>query len=454
VRHWSIRARLTVYYAFALALIILAFCAGIYWLIRADLLQQMNAQLSQDLSTVSRAARKEPEEAMEVAEEGLVTLFVLQSQGRVIATAPGWRHEGLQSARPIAPGIVQTPQHRVYYTKQGAAHTRDSRIEITVARDGEPLRHTLRSLGLALLAGLACALGLALAGGYVLAGRVLAPVGAMASTARAITADRLSDRLPVHNPDDELGRLAATFNSTLARLEDSFDRLRRFTSDASHELRTPLAAMKSVGEVALRDEADFAAHREAIGSMLEEVDRLARLVDSLLTLTRADAGTATLSSVPTDLSGLISEVADCLRALADEKQIALSVTEDADVWARVDPVVLKQAVINLLDNAVKYTPQGGQVRVSLAHADGRATIEVTDTGPGIPREDRERVFDRFYRGGKSRSSDSGGVGLGLAIAEWAVQANGGNIELADREGRGCAFRITLPSEKGGGVSSS
>lgn len=440
MRPLSVRARLTLYYSLAVALTTLLLLTGVYLLVRADLLRQMDTQLRGDLAAVSKVAGAEPDEVMEVAQQGSVTLFEIRRDGQPIITTPAWKRAGLtDSPRQIRHG-------RAYYIRTGLISTQHAQIQISVARDGESVRRTLGGLAAILLTGFACTLALALVGGYFMAGRVLAPIGAMASKAQAITADKLSERLPVHNPNDELGRLATTFNNTLARLQDSFDRLRQFTSDASHELRTPLAAMKSVGEVALRDGNDPAAHREGIGSMLEEVDRLARLTESLLKLTRADAGTVRLSKTATDLSALTSEVVECVRVLADEKGLALTAKMQTEAWVIADPAVLRQAVLNVLDNAIKYTPAGGEVRVTVSREDSHAIIEVADTGDGIPAEHRDRVFDRFYRGDAARSGEAGGVGLGLAIARWAVEANGGRIELARGDGKGSVFRIVLRTE--------
>jgi heavy metal sensor kinase len=267
----------------------------------------------------------------------------------------------------------------------------------------------------------------------------------MADKARKITAESLGERLPVENPEDEFGRLATVFNETLSRLNDSFARLRRFTADASHELRTPLTAMRSVGEVALQRSLDRAAYRDVIGSMLEEVDRLTRLVESLLTLTRAESGRMKLTSNVVDLGGLASAVADSLRVLAEEKAQSLSVDAGAHVEVTCDPTVLRQGLINLLDNAIKYTPEKGAISVRVATtALGEAAIEVKDTGPGIPAAHRERIFDRFYRVDAGRARDAGGLGLGLAITRWAVEAHGGRIELESEEGQGSLFRIVLP----------
>jgi heavy metal sensor kinase len=286
---------------------------------------------------------------------------------------------------------------------------------------------------------------LAIAGGYLLAGRVLAPVGAMADKAREITAESLAERLPVDNSEDEFGRLATVFNDTLSRLQGAFERLRRFTADASHELRTPLTAMRSVGEVALRKPLDASAYRDVIGSMLEEVDRLTRLVESLLTLTRADSGKIQLTPENFDLKALAGNVIDQLRVLADEKQQDLTLRAPSAIHATGDSALLRQALTNLIHNAIKYTPHGGAISVELKAANsGQAIIEVRDSGPGSPAAHRDRIFDRFYRVDASRSREEGGVGLGLAIARWAIEANGGRIRLASDRGSGSVFQVLLP----------
>ena len=235
------------------------------------------------------------------------------------------------------------------------------------------------------------------------------------------------------------------FNETFLRLEDSFERLRRFTADASHELRTPLTAIRSVGEVGMQENIDASSCREVIGSMLEETDRLTRLVDSLLTLSRADAGSVLLNKERTDLSALTAEVGDCLHVLAEEKEQTLTITAPAPLYVEADRTTMRQALINLLDNAIKYTPEGGKIRVTVGKTTANEFfIAVSDNGPGIAPEFQDMVYERFYRIDKGRSREVGGAGLGLSIALWAVEANNGRLELDSSEGLGCTFRIVLP----------
>jgi heavy metal sensor kinase len=303
------------------------------------------------------------------------------------------------------------------------------------------MRQELEQLALILAFGLPLAGAVAGLGGYTLARRALLPVERMTERAQLITAERLSDRLPVENPDDEMGRLAVVFNETLGRLEASFEQMRRFTADVSHQLRTPLTALRSVGEVGLREHRDDAAYRTIIGSMLEEADRLASLVDRLLTLSRAETRQAKLSTDEFDVRELADEVADHLEVLAEEQGQSIEVEQVGTPQAYADRFVVRQALINLVDNAIKFSPSGGRIRIRVAEASGEAVADAIDSGAGIEPSARERIFDRFYRG-----TDSGtqGAGLGLSIAKGAVEATGGRLTLATSGAGGSTFRIALP----------
>jgi heavy metal sensor kinase len=283
--------------------------------------------------------------------------------------------------------------------------------------------------------------------GYVVAGRALRPVDLMARHATKISAERLDDRLTISNPDDELGHLGQAFNMTLGRLEESFDQLRRFTADASHELRTPLTAIRSVGEVALQKAGSVPYYRDIIGSMLEEVNRLTRLVESLLTISRADAGQIELHQTTVNALELVQEAAAFLESLAEEKQqtVVVEGNPTLNIWA--DRLILRQALINLLDNAVKYSPAGGRIHVNVSIDNHTVLIAFQDSGPGIPVEHRDKVFERFYRVDKARTRAEGGTGLGLSIVKWAVSINGGSVEFDSEAGQGCTFTMRLPESK-------
>jgi heavy metal sensor kinase len=279
---------------------------------------------------------------------------------------------------------------------------------------------------------------------------MLAPLSQMAARARSISAERLSERLPVENQTDELGRLAAVFNETFARLEDSFDRLKRFSADASHELRTPLTAIRSVGEIALRQRHDHAGYREIIGSMLEEADRLARLIDDLLTLSRLESGRAVVRREPLDLARLVVEVADQLQVLAEERSVMLDVAPMTSMTLEADASMLRQAIMNVVDNAIKFTGDATRVRVWAISTADEYRLAVDDEGAGIPPEHRERVAQRFYRVDDGRSREAGGTGLGLSIADWALTAHHGRLEIDENERGGARIWLVLP--RPGGVS--
>jgi heavy metal sensor kinase len=304
-------------------------------------------------------------------------------------------------------------------------------------------------IGLLLLA-LPAALILAGFAGYRVAGKALNPLEEMAGKTEKITAQRLDERIPVDNPDDEFGHMSRVLNSLLSRLGESFEKLQHFTSDVSHELRTPLAAMRSVGEVALQEEHSPEKYRDIIGSMLEEVARLTAMVDTLLTIAHADSGAVELHRTTFRLTDLVQESVAVVSVLAEEKKQAILVGGNSQLSVSADRSFLRMAIINLVDNAVKYSPTACTIRVSVKDDERAADkaslvgVVIEDEGPGIPADKAERVFDRFYRVDEGRTRDAGGAGLGLAIAKWAVEAHGGSITLTPRLPHGSAFSIWLP----------
>ncbi len=314
-------------------------------------------------------------------------------------------------------------------------------------------------------------LGLILAGGggWLLARRVFRPVDQMTQAARRIGAERLAERLEGAEIDDELGRLARTLNEMLARLEAGFAQIRRFSADASHELRTPLTILKGEIEVALRSAREPAEYERVLSSALEEVERMARLVDDLLMLSRADAGALRWEKGPVELDRLVEEVAKQGAVLGRARAVQVSIQGLEPLIAHGDEPRLRQLLLNLVDNAVKYTPEGGRVTLSLRRVTGEsaatapppaaafpdppiprpldgaaAEIAVQDTGVGIPAEARVRLFERFYRVDDARSRDAGGTGLGLCIAKTIAEAHGGRIEVESTPGAGSTFTVRLP----------
>jgi heavy metal sensor kinase len=260
-----------------------------------------------------------------------------------------------------------------------------------------------------------------------------------------ISAENLSAQLDVANPRDEVGQLALTINALLARLDAAFQEQRRFIADASHELRTPLAVLRGETEVALQQERRTVDYKESLALIKDEAERLSRIVENLFLLARQPVDAASMTS---ELVRLDQLVADCARAasvLAVQKGLRLELQGNLQaITVTGDDEMLKRMLLNLLDNAVKYTPEGGAISIDLGSQDGNARIVVTDTGIGIPAEDQPRIFDRFFRVDKARSRALGGAGLGLSIARWIVEGHGGILSVESAPGQGSAFRVELP----------
>ena len=318
-------------------------------------------------------------------------------------------------------------------------------ILIRLAQSEEPVWHALKEFLAAAALMFPLMIGGAAVAGYRMSRRILAPVQNIASQAELITSSRLHERIPVNGTGDELDHLAEVFNQTLTRLDQSFRQLRQFTSDASHELRTPLAAIRSIGEVGLDRDGTQQEYQELVGSMLEEVNRLTRLVDDLLMISRGDSGAIQLHYSEVAVLSLARETVTLLEPLAEEKEQRLVLAGDAEATVNADPVFLRQALINVLHNAIKYSPPRATTSVRVEREKPHSvTISVHDAGPGIAPEHATRIFDRFYRVDPGRSREAGGFGLGLAIAQWAIQAHKGAISVSSVRGEGSTFRITLP----------
>lgn len=451
----SIRVFLTLWFAGAVAGVLLVFALGTYSLVRLNLdhrLDERLAEQAEGLVNIIRDNRRSSSirrDIDDVEESEILPLFQVRQDGEEFFTSRDWRQLGLDEAI----GEVSVDSSWVWTSAESRRfrvhtltdiHNRThNTYAVTVAEDVEAAMGTLRSLEAFMVGGFIVGLLLALGGGYFLAGRVLKPVDEMATAAEAITARSLSDRLPVRNPDDEFGRLAIVFNQVLERLEGSFEQLRRFNTDVSHALRTPLTALRSTGEVRLQEGGDIEQLRETIGSMLEEADRLRVLVSNLLALARAESGDMAQQTEELDLSALAAEVTESLAVLAEEKDQTLSVEAEGHVSAEADRDGIRHALINLVDNAIRHTPEGTRIRVrTFRSEEGDAVIEVEDDGPGIPRDDQERIFERFHRV-ETEQHHPAGAGLGLAITRWLVSMNGGRVEMESVPGEGSTFRIVL-----------
>jgi len=295
-----------------------------------------------------------------------------------------------------------------------------------------------------LLLALPLMIGLAGFGGYWLTRRSLAPLASMAEQARQITHSNLDSRLDAGAAAEELAVLSASFNELLSRLDQSFDHMRRFVADASHELRTPISIIRGEADVALAQDRSAAEYKQALALVLDESRRLSRLVDDLLNLARADAGRVKLRVEEFYLNDLLAECCRSAHTLAGARGVAIECPAQDDVAFRGDEELVRRMVINLIDNAIRYTPAGGRVTATLESRGGDVAIRIADTGAGIAPEAVPHVFERFYRGDKARSRQDGGFGLGLAIVKWIAESHKGAVELASTPGAGSTFTVRLP----------
>jgi two-component system OmpR family sensor kinase len=317
---------------------------------------------------------------------------------------------------------------------------------VQVGSSLEYVQETLRRLLLIILLAVPTVILLSCVGGYFLAKAALGPVAEITDAARRIGAKDLSQRIPVRNKKDELGRLASTFNEMLERLEKSFAQIRQFSADASHELRTPLTILKGETEWALRSARTAEDYKATLTSGIEEIDRMSRIVGDLLILSRADLGENPMEMEPVELKPILTDIFDMGKILAEKKNqgIDLEVGELDGVRIMGNELGLRRLFLNLVDNGVKYTKDDGHIHIAASVEADRVEVRVTDDGVGISPDDQERVFDRFFRVDKNRSRKEGGAGLGLSICRFIAEAHRGKISVSSTIGMGSTFTVELP----------
>jgi heavy metal sensor kinase len=453
-RPLGVRIRLTLWHVAVMVVVLAVYAAGVFAFVSRSVSHALDGRLRGDFTWAAEMWEQRPDgtltwfDADDAAQdEDKPWLQVWSQKGELLfRTAAAKRIPVPRSAELASRAtgqIVPVPtEGSAMRVLSRAATIGGHGVIIQVARSEAPLRKELGDLTLFLALGLPFGVAAAGVGGYALARGALTPLERMADRARSINAARLKDRLPVENPRDELGRLAAVFNDTLGRLEGSFQQMEQFTADVSHELRTPLTAIRTVGEVGLREGRSPDTYRRIIGSMLEEADRLTCLIDRLLTLSRTSVGPAQLCSEVVDLRDLADDVASHLSVLAEENGQSIVVDHVGAPSCEGDRLILRQALINLVDNAIKYGPADSEILVRVLEGRTGPTVEVSDRGPGIAPERRARIFERCYR--VSPGTDSRGAGLGLSISKWAVEAHRGHLSWEQRVGGGSTFRIIVP----------
>jgi heavy metal sensor kinase len=457
----SIRTRLTLWNTLGLGVVLLVFAGLVYGLSRRVLYHQIDHKLL----TGFREIEQNPSSAAERNGYLAHWVYELHEHEGILAVVYGTEGKVRERTQELAEASIPPPptglsdgpllqdkrlpglgRQRVM---EGRVMIGGQALPVVLLTPLEEVDSELARIGTVLLTAVPVALLFSGVLAYILARKALAPVDELRRRTREVTADRLNRRLPVANAGDELGRLAQTINDMIARLEHSFAEIRRFTADASHELRTPLTAIRTETEVALARPQSTEEYQRLLGSILEECDRLARLTDQLLTLAREDAGQTPVSREPIEISSLVRSVVEALRPLADAKDIRLQANGDQAVWVQGDQARLRQVMVAVLDNALKYTPERGAVDIGVQSQKGAALVTLRDSGIGIPPEHLPRVFERFYRVDKSRSREEGGTGLGLSIAQSILTAHGGRIELASSPGQGTVCTITIPRASDG-----
>ncbi len=461
--HRTVRFRLALWYAVGGIVLLAGFSATLYVYVAERMARPLAYQLRKDLTGVLHS--------LEVGPDGQ-----LWWKGAPIGDGAAWPAENpwfelwdengklVRRLWPFPENRVQTkfPPARaretlsVYYPTPtapdlqlrvlsvpftGAGAHRDWMIRML--RIHEPVAESLGALRLIIVVALPIVIALLVLVGYSFTRRWLLPLDQMADEAKRITVDDLSRRLPMGNPHDELGRLASVFNVTLDRLQASFDALDRFVADASHELRTPLTTLRSVGEVGLRRSRTVEEYREIIGSMLEEAQRLQLLIQRLLDLASAEGGAPALHRTEVQIDEHAAACVNELSILAEAKRQQISL-HASPCTAVTDPVLFRQALQNLLDNAIKYGPEGSIIHVDIAADAESVEVSVTDHWPGISPESRAHLTERFFRPDRGRVRHSGGYGLGLSITKAYRRVLGGSLAYEPAEPRGSTFRLTLP----------
>ena len=463
MRNASIRVRLTIWYGGSLALIMIIFAGALYVVMSRTLQNQIDRSLDEAAGAAARSLEEHrfgpflllDDLAQAFPELALIDKFfqIFAPQGQVT----------LQSAN-IKTRDIPLSQTALESALQGRATFETVRFhdEIPIRLLSYPIRHgdalvnvlrvgtslspveeMLSRLVFVLFIGSPLAVTVSVLGGWFLAGRALKPVDAITLTAQRITAEDLTQRIHATS-HDEIGRLASTFNDMIARLDTSIRQIRQFSADASHELRTPLTITKGETELALRKPRSPDVYREVLESNLEEIDRMSRIVEELLFLSRADLGEVNMASLPVQLDTLVQEIQMQAMMLGKDRAVETILEHVDPLQVMGDEWRLRELILNLVDNAVKYSSRQGTVSLSLTKTHDAAQLKVKDDGIGIAPEEQPFIFDRFYRTDAARSHAQHGTGLGLSICKWIAEAHHGTIDVASTFGEGSCFTVSLP----------
>jgi heavy metal sensor kinase len=453
LRRQSIGVRLTLWYTAILSLGLLLFSCTIWFSLRYSLNRDLAASLQKQTQELEQYLQIEDQDPAfqiltEVDEYSRslgqdYPLEIFDANGKSVYASPAAKELGLTFAGSEAGESLKLRGKR-YLVRKNSIRLREGSFHLFLATSCAQVDRVVDLLGLLLIVTVPVFIVCAGAGGYWLSRKALLPVERITEKARTIGVHNLSERLPVPEANDELQRLTQTWNDMLQRLDEAVRKISDFTADASHELRTPVAIVRFAAENALRRPRSEADYRAALEQVQRTSEQMTALIEDLLFLARADSGAAALEHEPVALQDLIAEVCADLHSVAESKQIALARNVPAtQVAVRGDAAALRRLILILLDNALKFTPDGGRVSIDLEQDFGRAMVRVTDSGVGIPDTLTRRIFERFFRVDPSRNRSSGGHGLGLAIAQTIAQQHGTSIVLEAGSIRGCVFSVSL-----------
>ncbi|MGZ3535708.1 MAG: ATP-binding protein [Thermodesulfobacteriota bacterium] len=454
--------KITLWYVFTFLISALIICSFLYWGLRHRLLREIDQFLLDETKEMERVLAQEPQETsflMRFEDEVMARKYypfffqILDPSGKSLYASRGFREIGYELQDRVLTDAQNGRGTREQI--QGSGKTSYRIISTPVYRDGKfseiiqlgtHLRFARKNLAHFrnyILIALPIMLILGTLGGWMLARRSLAPIGYIASKARSITSKNLSERLMTRGTDDEMDDLIRTINEMIARLESSFKGMAEFTADVSHELKTPICAMRGEAEVLLLKERKTEEYQEGLVHFIEQFDHLNQMINDLISLSKFDTTQVELNRATLRLDLLVNDLCNLFKVLAEQKNIALETGTMEEVAVIGDKVRLQQLFTNLIDNAIKYTSKGS-IQVTVEENKDSAVVRIKDTGIGIPKEEQERIFKRFYRLDKSRSKETGGVGLGLSIAEWIAHAHRGRIEVESEPHRGSTFTVYLP----------
>lgn len=462
-----LRVRLTLWYGSVLATVLIIFSIALYAMTARNLRDAVDQSLEETAATAVRSLEERGFLPL-IDEEELLSQFpelaridkffqIFSPSGTITIRSPNIKQHEVPLSRAALETTFkgQTIFESAKYPNEPPLRLisvpiiyRGNLLYIVqVGMSMESVEDTLRRFLVLLTIAIPVALAVSLGGGWFLAGRALRPVDAITLAAQRIAAGDLSQRLSVPTAPDEIGRLVGTFNDMIGRLDASFRQIRQFTSDASHELRTPLTVMKGETELVLRRPRPVEDYQSVLESNLEEIDRMTHIVDELLFLSRADMGEVKMESLPVALESLVEDIYRQATLLGQDRNIEVVLGTVMPAVVQGDELRLRELLLNLVENAVKYSHPGGKVEIALLTDGQQARLSVTDQGIGIAPADHKKIFDRFFRTDDARAHTKKGTGLGLAICAWIAEAHKGHVEVKSDIGQGSTFTVALPLAK-------